>query len=78
MMPTIESMKTTGVPARVRATKITPRATSSDAPIASSPAAAPQTTTPITSAPATAASAVRTPWRPWSASPTAPARTADR
>ena len=35
MIPTIESMKTIGVPARVRATKITPRATSADAPTAS-------------------------------------------
>ena len=64
MIPTIESMKTTGVPARVRATKITPSATSSDAPIASSPAAAPQTTAPITSAPTAAARVVRRPWRP--------------
>ena len=37
MIPTIESMKTIGIPARVRATKITPRATSSAAPASSRP-----------------------------------------
>ena len=37
MIPTIESMKTIGVPARVRATKITPRAISVAAPTSSRP-----------------------------------------
>ena len=78
MMPTIESMKTIGMPASVRATKITPSATSSDAPISSSPAAAPQTTAPIARPPAPATNAARSPWRPWAASRVAPAASADR
>ena len=73
MMPTIESMKTIGVPASVSATKITPSATSSEAPTASSRATSPQTTAPMAAAPARAAAARPTPRRPSVARRAAPA-----
>ena len=55
MIPTIESMKTIGVPASVSATKITPSATSSDAPACEQRrTTASQTAAPMTTAPARA------------------------
>ena len=51
MIPTTDSMKTIGIPASVRATKITASAISGWAPAASSPATTPQTTAAITAPP---------------------------
>ena len=78
MIPTIESMNTIGVPARVSATKITPRAISSAAPAASRPAAIAQTAAPIANPPTRARAATRSPARPWPASRVAPSSAADR
>ena len=53
-IPTIESMKTIGVPARVRATKRTPSANSGVAPASSSAQIVSHTAAPMTAAPASA------------------------
>ena len=78
MIPTTESMKTTGIPARVSATKITPSGISSWAPASSRTATSAQTAAPIATAPARARTAMRMPRMPLGASRAAPASTADR
>ena len=77
-IPTTDSMKTIGIPASVRATKITASAISGWAPTDSSMATTPHTTAAIPAAPASARNAVRAPWRGSAISRVAPRSTAAR